>query len=432
VGFGAGAEEELFRGYRDDDKRPAERLDLFDLGTFATLHRVGLRRASSSLLSTMRAARLAMRSLPSDLAARRLDFLTWIASRSAWYAYTRAWFLDYGKKGPARSREAAFLSVDTAAFAAVDAGLSTVYLQHGMLSTSLLFPDFDDIIALTQDEAAYLQRRLQNSNVVLRGSRLPQAGRPSHQGPVLFASTYCDDEDFDKTVPFLRWAAQTGCRVICRPHPRENPVRWQRPDVCALVELQSSERSFLDHLSEIRPRIVVSSFSTALIDALHAGIIPVTICADNDPTSPTWSTHYLRDACAGLRISSLLSAYCTMMRDTSKLCAICGLKTKKQVNNVKVTSLRSARDSEPQAIWHRESYRPDKRDALCVSQLSSGLVALDFLQTGHVRAQIALRRCQRQRLRSRQFRYPATRWHLHQSSNLCGARRISSAYDLAR
>ena len=283
VGFGAGAEEELFRRYRDDDKRPATRLDLFDLGTFATLHPLGLRRALCSLLSTLRAARLAMRSLPADLKVRCLDFLTWIASRSAWYAYARAWFLDYGTKGPAHIREAAFLSVDTAAFAAVDAGLRTVYLQHGMLFKSLLFPDFDEVIALTEDEAAYLQRRLQNSKVLLHGSRPRQAGRPSNQGPVLFASTYCDNEAFEEIVPFLRWATRTGHRVICRPHPRENSARWRRPDVCGLVELQSSERSFLDHLSETRPRIVVSSFSTALIDALHAGIIPVTICAENDP-----------------------------------------------------------------------------------------------------------------------------------------------------
>jgi len=133
VGFGAGAEEELFRRYLEADKRSVQRLGLFDLGSFARLHRVSLRPALTSLLSTLRAARLAVRLVPADLENRRLDFLTWIASRSAWYAYTRVWFRDCGAPGPARIREAAFLSADTSAFAAVDAGLRTVYMQHGML-----------------------------------------------------------------------------------------------------------------------------------------------------------------------------------------------------------------------------------------------------------------------------------------------------------
>jgi len=136
---------------------------------------------------------------------------------------------------------------------------------------------------LTEDEAAYLRGRLPKCTVRLRARHTARPRQLDHLGPILVASIYCHEDYFGKIVPFLHWAATTGRRVISRPHPREDPTAWQRPEVRGLAELQSSQDSFIEHLARLRPRVVVSWFSTALVDALRVGVIPVTICGDDDP-----------------------------------------------------------------------------------------------------------------------------------------------------
>jgi hypothetical protein len=71
--------------------------------------------------------------------------------------------------------------------------------------------------------------------------------------------------------------------VRVRPHPREDRSFWTNEVDPSLVDFEGGDASFHDALRRLRPRIVVSWYSTALADALMCGIVPVTV---SDETTP--------------------------------------------------------------------------------------------------------------------------------------------------
>ena len=73
------------------------------------------------------------------------------------YAYFLAAFRQLREMGAAGP--IGFSTADMAAFAARAAGLKAIYYQHGFLRRSLVFPDFDEIVALNRPEANHLARR---------------------------------------------------------------------------------------------------------------------------------------------------------------------------------------------------------------------------------------------------------------------------------
>ena len=283
VGFGAGAEEELYERYRNQRAGVVARISQIDINSLASWHRVAPWHAIREWARALKTARQAVDALPSDLVSRRLDFLTWIGSRAARFAYMTAWFRALRDSSVGVVQEVAFVANDTAAFAAVEAGLPACYLQHGMLSRSLLFAEFTRVEALSAVDADYLARRIPRS-LVTHGAYAKESILPATMSnSLLVASIYGDPSYIERIIPFLRWAADRKLNVIVRPHPREDGSFWTRTDSSRLVSVQPSNATFQEHLAKVRPRLVVSWFSTALADALEMGIIPVSVCGDHDP-----------------------------------------------------------------------------------------------------------------------------------------------------
>jgi len=50
-----------------------------------------------------------------------------------------------------------------------------------------------------------------------------------------------------------------------------------------MVQIEDADPSFEDALRRLRPRIVVSWYSTALAEALNRGIVPVTVSDESTP-----------------------------------------------------------------------------------------------------------------------------------------------------
>ena len=100
---------------------------------------------------------------------------------------------------------------------------------------------------------------------------------------ILVASVYERSQEMQRIMPVLDWARVNGCRVRVRPHPREDRSFWSNEVDPTLVQIEDSDASFHDALHRLRPRIVVSWYSTALADSLNCGIVPVTV---NDATTP--------------------------------------------------------------------------------------------------------------------------------------------------
>lgn len=280
VGFGAGSEAMLFERYVADAGGLVMRLDQTDVSTFGGLQTVTALPALRSFRCAYGAASKAISQLPFPLAALRLDFLTFVGMRLGHYSYMLAWFRRLGAEHP-HVREVAFLSADTTAYAAVAGGVRTRYMQHGLVRGSLLLPDFDFIDALTEDEMRYFQRRVPGARLAMRPH--PRLDNPSPGRGILIASIYGDHDEMLQILPVLEWAQRVGQQVWVRPHPRENRRFWSDAVLGAGVRIEDSDASFLAALQRLRPRLVVSWYSTALADALQSGIVPVTICSEDSP-----------------------------------------------------------------------------------------------------------------------------------------------------
>jgi hypothetical protein len=100
---------------------------------------------------------------------------------------------------------------------------------------------------------------------------------------IMVASVYERSQEMARILPFLDWAQGNAWNVRVRPHPREDRSFWSREVDDSLAQLDDRDASFHDALRRLRPRIVVSWYSTALAEALNCGIMPVTISDESTP-----------------------------------------------------------------------------------------------------------------------------------------------------
>jgi hypothetical protein len=280
VGFCAGSEETLFAGYCSEKAAPVARIDQTKVETMGQWHRVGVIQALGALKHSLTLARQGMASLPNEYNPWKLDFLTFVGMRLGYYSFTSAWFSQLKANSP-EIKEICFLAADTSAFAAVNTGQRTRYLQHGMIRHSLILPDFTYVDTTTHYEALHFQQRLPRAKVRLtRLVALPMPRRTF--GTVLVASTYATHQEMCRILPFLEFAAQLGMNIHVRPHPAEDRSFWQAADLPSSVRMEDSDISFDAALDRLRPSLVVSWFSTTLVDALYRGLIPVSVSAIDD------------------------------------------------------------------------------------------------------------------------------------------------------
>jgi hypothetical protein len=280
VGFGAGAEETLFKEYCEKWQGPVARANQVDVASMGRIHRVGGWKALRTLWAACRAVVISVRELPDALGARRIDFLTHGGLRLGGYTYMRAWF-EGVREQCMPNAEVCFLAADTPAFAAADAGANTRYLQHGFIRRSLLLPCFSSVEALTEDEAAHFRRSLPGARVCVRDNEPLQVS--AWNPVVLVASVYECEQEMKRILPILSWAKESGWKVLVRPHPREDRSFWSERVDRNSIQIEDCAASFHDALKHLRPRIVVSWYSTALADALNCGIVPVTVSDESTP-----------------------------------------------------------------------------------------------------------------------------------------------------
>jgi hypothetical protein len=282
VGFRTGKEEELFARYCAKHSGIVGRLDQLSVASLVVWHRVGFLHGLGSLARALKEAQGALRALPKACGPWTTDFMTHAGTKAGYFAFMRAWFETLRARAGDPMSEVAFLSADTAAFAGVAAGLATCYLQHGMIRHSTLLPAFTRVEALTADEAGFMRCRLPRANVTLcpqLGSALTHA-RMARE--ILIASIYGEPRYISQLAPVVRWAADNKVMVRVRPHPCENGSFWRDYEAGGKVVVEMGDADIHQAMNRLRPRFMVSLFSTALLDALECGIIPVTVCADDD------------------------------------------------------------------------------------------------------------------------------------------------------
>ena len=281
VGFGAGPEKQMWQEFEAESGDPAICLDEVRTETFLVYHRP---RTCELFQHIWRASTVAVPFLLNTtlepVASNRKNTITYAALRMGKYIMYRTWWQEIEQSSIS---QVVFLSCSTPGFACIDAGMEAVeFRQHGLHWKSVLMPAFSTLKMITQVEADWYRQFLPQSKIeVERVSRRVT----DHTPRVLIASVYDTHEaakkqDLVRVQSLVRWAKQNNLRVIIRKHPRETDNFW--PTYFPDLEIDTSQDLFEEAMMRIAPMFVVSWFSTALVDALLANIVAVSIMQATD------------------------------------------------------------------------------------------------------------------------------------------------------
>lgn len=286
VGFGIAKESEIIPQYSRRKGGGLGILHQYKIETFACWHRVGVISGFRSLIGTIALAKQAMAVLPVETADWYADFLVYIGSKVGYYAYARAWFAILVDRAGSGLEEVAFSCQNQAAFAAVDAGIRTVYFSHGTINRCELLPAFTTISTLTADEAEFVRHRLPMAHVTVQDIPRKKLAPSQMAREILIATCLLGVEYIERLDPLMRWAEVNKIPVRVRLHPAERIYKdhmfvWAGYVNAGLVTIEDGDVDFFKAIDRVRPRLLVSWNSTTLADVLQCGVIPVTACLDD-------------------------------------------------------------------------------------------------------------------------------------------------------
>lgn len=200
----------------------------------------------------------------------RLDLLSSIAIR----AHELAWLISLFEMLRIKQPDICITTstADLPAHAAKLAGCPVEYHQHGLLKSTLIFPSFTAMTAITAYEGCHVRSRVPDMTVRLAAD----AARTSVAEPLLALAGDYLATDPGPVTALVDLAQTHGLSVVVRPHPHGHDRLWSgirgRDDVTF-----ESEGSFEEFLEKWRPSFVASWFSTTLVDGLMAGAVPITL-----------------------------------------------------------------------------------------------------------------------------------------------------------
>lgn len=200
------------------------------------------------------------------------DLQVWAALRLGDYVFFRAWFRSF-----VAAHEVELIAMSAAshvAFAAVGCGPAVIYMPHGFIRRSLVFPDFPEVHVTNRSEARHVQARLGGAAV----RRLTTPPMPIQTDRIaLVAGHYGTIAELERAGGFLDWARRRAYPVVVRPHPRDRTGYWDRWRDVEGVTFEDAVEPFDATLRRLAPRLVVTWGSTTLLDALVHGATPVTL-----------------------------------------------------------------------------------------------------------------------------------------------------------
>ena len=267
VGIGALKEAELVPQFEAMAGGRATVIDQRFSGALAAIYPPGT-------LELLRSWRDAARPVFAALAAEsagpldRSAVLTYVVRRLHHYAHFLAVFRGLNASAPANT--VAFSSADLPAFAAVRAGITAIYFPHGFCARSLVFPDFQRVVAFNAPEAKHLQSRLAAASVSVSAPAI----RPLRlERRLAVVGDYGDK--LDRSRDLIEFARASGIDVVVRPHPADRSGYWSRWEGVRGVRIDR-HGTFEDFLERHRPCIMATWYSTTIYDALLRGVVPVT------------------------------------------------------------------------------------------------------------------------------------------------------------
>ena len=280
VGFGAGPEEYMWDRFKKESSILSIRLDQTNPSTFGSIYRPKIIDLLKKVWYEAKTAfEVIMNTELEPVRTLRVEYIINATLRLAQYAF----FFQWWKGVNTDIKDLVFISPDIPAFACIDAGVSTVrFWQHGLLRKSLIFPPFTSLMLLTNAEIKYYTKLLPVCDIVLDKRTLRVV---NHTRTILFTSIY-ESSDFKK-IRYLEilkslseWALQKKMQIVIRKHPCETDSFWEDnfPDIKILSLKESLDNSLL----RLKPMLLITWFSTTLIDALRCNVVPVSINSMNE------------------------------------------------------------------------------------------------------------------------------------------------------
>jgi hypothetical protein len=202
----------------------------------------------------------------------RLAVLTYVVRRLHHYAHFLAVFRGLNSLDPRAT--VAFSTADLPAYAAVRAGIETMYFPHGFLARSVVFPDFHSVIAFNAPDAEHIRSRLPAATVTLP----PPAIRPL-QVTRRVAVVGDHGDKLARSRDLIEFCRAADIDVVVRPHPADRSGYWTMWRGVSGV-LIDPDGTFDEFLERHCPYVMATWHSTVVYEALLRGVVPVSFAGD--------------------------------------------------------------------------------------------------------------------------------------------------------
>lgn len=290
LGFGAAIEDALYREFEQEKPDECCRLHSLQHRSLGRLGRPRLWRVLQVIWKQARIAGEQANGCASELVlAHRAEWSSSVAKRLYRLAYFAAWTEQLPEK--VETITCIFLDAATAGIAMTAHGdrhrRSLEYWQHGFLSNDLIGPaGLHRVRALNALEGKFLSQRCPGARIDVVAPKLrPRPIGLDAEPFVLLASQY-DTTAFHKAHQLVAlrhlqaWATEHRLELVLRLHPREDGRFWH--EAFPGIRVDGTKDGFAACLERLRPLYVCSWSSTALLDALVAGIVPILLEDDVD------------------------------------------------------------------------------------------------------------------------------------------------------
>ena len=270
AGFGAASEEYLYQKYKCEANDSPLKINWITQEGIPAIGKMNLWKLLSTLALHAFGFSKKIKKSPERISSKAPYFLTGCAMNIGQYAYYYHFFQMVKKKG---IHEAAFSAPDMAAFAAADVKIRTIFLQHGLLALSILFPGFDRMDVITADEEHYLECLWKNSQIFRMNKESNK-----HKNNVIMILSPSRHEHVVAIESLTTWMVNNGFQTVIRLTPKAPKA--------VVDHLHRSISDFiLDDLSmplevsfeKWKPKFVASWTSTGLAIALQLGSLPISL-----------------------------------------------------------------------------------------------------------------------------------------------------------
>ena len=280
--FGAANEELIFNKYCSKKKKDVKRFDQNDIKDLAKYQKLSFRKLILSLINSINDIRNAIKHNPELSLYSNNQLLTSVSKRLAYYSFMKLWFRELNRNNP-DLKEICFSNADIAAYAAISVNFKTRYIQHGLISKLIVFPEFNIFESLSDEEYNYFKFRFPKAQIKIQAKREIKI-TPKYPPNILIVSSP-EIQNLNKDfLNSLKRFQSLGCKIFIRLHPREqfrNSV-WAKNSLPFTFYLVERELSFTKVLEEISPRLTFLWHSTAILDLLRRGLIVSSFCENSN------------------------------------------------------------------------------------------------------------------------------------------------------